>query len=56
MILIDAGPLVAAYRRSEREHAACRRKIATLTGPVVTLLPVLAKAFFILGPGTPQSD
>lgn len=56
MILIDTGPLVAAFRRSEAHHDACRRKIVTLTGPVATLLPVLTEAFYLLGPGRSAAD
>lgn len=56
MILIDTGPLVAAFRRSDAHHGACRGKIATMTGPVATLLPVLTEAFYMLGPGKPAAD
>ncbi len=56
MILIDAGPLVSAFRRSESSHAACAAKLKALHGPFATTLPVLTEAFHLLAPAGRPAD
>ena len=48
MILIDTGPLVAAFDPSEPGHAACGRTLAALRDESVTTAPVLTEAFHLL--------
>lgn len=48
MILIDTGPLVAAFDPSEPGHVACGRTLAALRDESVTTTPVLAEAFHLL--------
>ena len=56
MILLDSGPLVAAFRRSERHHQSCRQKLKSLAGPIATTLPVLTEAFYLLSPESAHAD
>ena len=48
MILIDTGPLVAAFDPSEPGHVACGRTLAALRDESVTTTPVLTEAFHLL--------
>lgn len=50
MMLIDAGPLVAAFSRSDRAHEGCRKKFMQLRDPAVSILPVLTEVFHLLSP------
>lgn len=52
MILIDTGPLVAIFRRSETHHRRCVERLSTLGGPFATTLPVVTEAFHLLGPAS----
>ncbi len=56
MILVDAGPLVAIFRRSESQHAASSATLKSLRDPLVTLLPVLAEAFYLLSPSSDPAN
>lgn len=56
MILVDTGPLVAAFRRSDKNHATCRNKLRTLPGPFASSLNVLTEAFHLLTPGSNGAD
>ncbi len=56
MILIDTGPVVAAFRRSEKSHDDCRKKLKTLAQPFVSTLPVLTEAFHLLAPASGGAD
>lgn len=48
MILLDTGPLVAAFDPSDENHASCVRALRTLDAHLVTTNPVLTEAFHLL--------
>lgn len=48
MILVDTGPLVAAFDPSEPGHAAYGRTLAAVRDESVTTTPVLTEAFHLL--------
>ncbi len=48
MILIDTGPLVAAFDPSEPGHVACGRTLSALRDEAVTTTPALTEAFHLL--------
>ena len=48
MILVDTGPLVAAFDRSDPDYAACTRILAAPGDALTTTLPVLTEAFHLL--------
>ncbi len=52
MILVDTGPLVAAFDRKQADHAAVAAAIAGLDEPASTTVPVLVEAFHLLGPAS----
>lgn len=52
MILLDTGPLVALFDPRDPAHATCRSKLAALSEPLLTTLPVLTEAFHLLSPGS----
>lgn len=56
MILTDTGPLVAAFRRSDRDHDVCAEKLRLLGGPFATTLPVLTECFHLLAPASRSAD
>lgn len=48
MILVDAGPLVAAFDPSDPDHVACTRILTAPGDRLTTTLPVLTEAFHLL--------
>jgi predicted nucleic acid-binding protein len=56
MILVDTGPLVALFDRSDAEHDHCTRVLRSLREPLKTTIPVLTEAFYMLGPESRESD
>jgi uncharacterized protein len=48
MMIIDAGPLVAAFNRKERHHAWVLEKMKENAGPYFTTESVLSEAFHLL--------
>jgi predicted nucleic acid-binding protein len=56
MILVDTGPLVALFDRSDARHDRCTRALRSLREPLKTTIPVLTEAFYMLGPESPESD
>lgn len=48
MILVDTGPLVALFDRSDPQHRRCREATALLPARLLTVWPVLTEAFFLL--------
>lgn len=48
MILVDAGPLIALFRRNDQHHAACVASLKKIRQPMVTVWPVLAEAMYLL--------
>ena len=47
-VLIDAGPLVALFDRSDHWHQVCAQSLQTLDGSLVTIWPVLAEASHLI--------
>ena len=48
MILIDTGPLVALFDKSDNYHVACHAALKTLSLPLITTTPVLTEAMYLL--------
>ena len=48
MILVDTGPLVAAFDPSDADHAACIRILTAPGDKLTTTLPVLTEALHLL--------
>ena len=59
MLIVDAGPLIAAASRRDRHHAQCAELLATATGPlVVPSLVVTEVAYFLadrIGPNAERA-
>lgn len=49
VVLLDAGPLVAALDRREQHHAWVTGKLKELHGPLIVCDAVLTEACFLLG-------
>jgi predicted nucleic acid-binding protein len=47
-ILIDTGPLVALFDRRDVYHEACREQARALPGSLLTCLPVITEASYLL--------
>jgi hypothetical protein len=48
MILIDAGPMVAALDRDDQHHSACAEAMEGIRGPLLTVWPAVAEAVYLL--------
>ena len=48
LVLADAGPLVAALRQRDRQHAWARAQLAARPAPLLTCEAVLSEAFYLL--------
>ncbi|MEK6651408.1 MAG: PIN domain-containing protein [Nitrospirota bacterium] len=48
MILIDTGPIVALFDKEDDEHAVCHDLLKTINSPLITTIPVLTEAFYLL--------
>ena len=49
MLIVDAGPLVAAALSRTDEHRACRDLLQSHPGPLIVPEPVLCEAAYLLG-------
>lgn len=49
MTLVDAGPLVALFNRSDTAHTRCVEILRTIDEPLATTIPVLTETFHLLG-------
>lgn len=49
MILIDTGPIVALFDKNDNYHDKCLSLLKTIKEPLITTMPVLAEAFYLLG-------
>jgi predicted nucleic acid-binding protein len=47
-VLLDTGPLVALFAKTDAHHRRCVETFATLAAPVFTCWPVLTEAAWIL--------
>lgn len=52
MILVDAGPLVALFDRSDAAHLRCIETLRVIDEPMATTVAVLTEAFHLLGPSS----
>ncbi len=48
MVIVDAGPLVALFDRSEPLHRACKDALTKVRPPLITTWPALTEAFYFL--------
>ncbi|MDI6890029.1 MAG: PIN domain-containing protein [Thermodesulfovibrionales bacterium] len=48
MIIIDTGPLVALFDKSDNRHDLCHAILRTTKMSLITTIPVLTEAFYIL--------
>ena len=48
LVVVDTGPLVAALRARDRDHAWARAQLASLVDPLATCEAVLTEAFYLL--------
>lgn len=55
-ILLDTGPLVALFAKTDRHHQLCVETFATLAAPLFTCWPVLTEASWILRKQTRPFD
>ncbi len=51
--MIDAGPLIALFDRTEAPHVAARATLSTISDRLFTTVPVLVEAAHLLQPSTP---
>ena len=49
LAVVDTGPLVAFFDRSERHHAWVVRRVEELDAPLLVCEPVLTEAMYLLG-------
>ena len=52
MILVDTGPLVALFDPADGDHRDCVKRLAGISEPLCTTVPVLTEAFHLLSPGS----
>jgi hypothetical protein len=49
MLLVDAGPLVAAFDRNDHAHRACVDLLETATGPLLVPEVALSEVAYLVG-------
>ncbi len=49
MIFIDTGPIVALFDKNDNYHDKCLSLLKTIKEPLITTMPVLTEAFYLLG-------
>ncbi|MHB8588368.1 MAG: type II toxin-antitoxin system VapC family toxin [Candidatus Dormibacteraceae bacterium] len=47
-MIVDAGPLYAAYDRDDAEHKTCRRLLEEHTGPAIVPILVVTEVSYLL--------
>lgn len=50
MILVDTGPLVALFDPADSLHQDCGQRLRAAREPLITTVPVLTEAFYMLNP------
>lgn len=48
MRLIDTGPLVALFDKSDNYHSLCHAELKTVGAPLITTTPVLTESLYLL--------
>ena len=48
MIIIDTGPIVALFNKTDNHHNICHKELKAIKTPLVTTMPVLTEAFYLL--------
>jgi predicted nucleic acid-binding protein len=48
LVVVDTGPLVAALRARDRDHAWARAQLSSLSDPLATCEAVLTESFYLL--------
>ncbi len=48
MIIIDTGPIVAFFDKNDNHHNICHDVLKTIKTPLITTIPVLTEAFYLL--------
>jgi predicted nucleic acid-binding protein len=56
MIVVDTGPLVALFDPKDHMHGASHDRLRAFRLPLVTTLPVLTEAFYMLAPDSHGAD
>ncbi len=57
MIILDTGPIVALFDKSDDQHHICVETFKAIREPLVTTWPVITEAFYLLGfSSTVQDD
>lgn len=52
MILMDTGPLVALFDKQDSFHKKAVDFLRSLKEPILTTIPILTEAFYLLTPGS----
>jgi predicted nucleic acid-binding protein len=47
-VIVDAGPLYAAYDRDDAEHSTCRRLLENHAGPAIVPVLVITEVAYLL--------
>ncbi|MCP5002408.1 MAG: PIN domain-containing protein [Planctomycetes bacterium] len=48
MIIIDTGPLVALFDKSDKYHKICKKTLRNICEPITTTWPVLTEVMYLL--------
>ena len=48
MIIIDTGPLVALFDKSDNYHKICKQTLRNICEPIITTWPVLTEVMYLL--------
>jgi hypothetical protein len=48
MIIIDTGPLVALFDKSDHYHNVCKKTLKNIREPIITTWPVLTEVMYLL--------
>lgn len=48
MVLIDTGPIVAIFDKTDNHHSICSELLKGIKQPFIATIPVLTEAFYLL--------